>query len=541
MTIRQRVYLLMLLVLLVAGCQTAAPPTAVVDEPTPVPVTETTPAAAPTETAAATTEATAAPTATETAEPNAATADPFADIPWENRDVFRANLRQGQEGVLDALAGAPVYHLDVVVEENLTVVNGHEEVYYTNQEDVALNEIYFHLYPNLLGGNITISGVTVAGEPVEAVNEDTVVRVPLAEPLQPGESIVVGMDFTTEVPEEIGRNYGIFASAENVLALAHFYPVVAVYDDEGWNIEPAATQGDVTYADAAFYLVQVTAPAEQVIVATGVAIDQNEAADTETITFAAGPARDFYLALSDDYSVVSETVDGIQINSYAPAEFRAGAQEALDVAAEALQTFSTRYGPYPYSEFDIVTTPTLALGVEYPGVIANTVRIYDLENNSFRTPNEALLESTTAHEVGHQWFYNLIGNDQLNEPWLDEAVTQYATYQYYVDRYGEAVAQSFFNDFEFRWSTVNDEPVPIGMPVEDYSDREYGAIIYGRGPIFVNELAQAMGQDAFDTFMRTYGETYRWEIATTEEFKALAEATCDCDLTPLFEEWVYAN
>ena len=145
--------------------------------------------------------------------------------------------------------------------------------------------------------------------------------------------------------EVITRNYGLIAKVDDILALAHFYPVVAVFDDEGWNIEPPAEDGDVLYADTSFYLVEVTAPIEQVIVAGGIEIGREETDEFQTVTYAAGPARDFYLASSDRYTVISEKVGETQVNSYAPAELSTGASLALETAIAGIDSFSRRFGP----------------------------------------------------------------------------------------------------------------------------------------------------------------------------------------------------
>lgn len=538
--------LVVVAILLLVACQSNPAAPVATDQPPAVPAaTETAvPTAVPTATATAADapDSTSTPEATAVAPTDATLPGPtLFDTTWDDRDIFRSGLVPSEQSLLDSqLPGAPVYHLALTLGQSPATITGQQELHYTNQETVALDETYFHLYPNLLGGEMDVSNVRVNGQAVEADDEGTVLRVPLDPPLPPGEQVVIAMDFVTRVPQELGRNYGIQAYVDDVLALAHFYPVVAIYDEAGWNIEPAPEQGDVTYADAAFYLLRLTAPAEQVVAASGVEIDRAADADTQTITFAGGPMRDFYMALSPDYDVVSTQVGDVVINSYARADLMDAAAQALDIAAFALQSFSERYGPYPYTEFDMVTTPTLALGIEYPGIIANTVRMYEPGNN-FRTPNEILLESTTAHEVAHQWFYNLIGNDQLDEPWLDESVTQHATYQYYVDRYGPLAGDSFYDTFELRWSVVEEEPIPIGQPVEIYDGNAYSAIIYGRGPIFVGELAETMGQEAFDRFIRAYADQFRWGITNTEDFRLLAEQECDCDLSPLFDEWIYAN
>lgn len=205
----------------------------------------------------------------------------------------------------------------------------------------------------------------------------------------------------------------------------------------------------------------------------------------------------------------------------------------MDISVESLRIFSQRYAPYPYTELDVVATPTLALGVEYPGLIAIAERLYSPEAPLY------YLESVTAHEVGHQWFYNLVGNDQLNQPWLDESLTQYITWQYYADRYGEAGARGFKASLEDRWIGVDNQPIPVGQPVSEYDQKEYSAIVYGRGGLFFFALRDEIGQEAFDVFLKSYTQTYSWEIASAESLRQAAETSCACDLSVLFEEWVY--
>ena len=212
---------------------------------------------------------------------------------------------------------------------------------------------------------------------------------------------------------------------------------------------------------------------------------------------------------------------------------------ALNVAIEAFKLYDERYIPYPYTEFDIVSTPTYALGIEYPGVIAITDRIYDTGGTLSGSPNSILMEATVAHEAGHQWFYNIVGNDQLDEPWLDESLTQFVTWQYYADRYGSGGANGFEQSLRSRWARVDNQAIPIGLPVADYEGAAYSAIIYGRGPFFFDALRNKMGVDTFDTFMKDYTTNNEWGISTTGSIKQLAERDCKCDLSSLYKEWVY--
>jgi len=525
---------LFIALIVMAACRFApgSPPAAAT--PTPLPPT------APAATMTAPPEPTAPVTDGATAESPATTpaTTPLFDVDPTDRSIFATGLTTAEQVTLDALPGAPVYHMDFTLDESLSAISGRLTLTYTNVEDAALTDLYFHLHAQTLEGGISVAAVTIDGAPVEPMVEGDMLRVPLPGPLAPGGVATVDMTFETAVPTEIGRNYGVLAYFEDILAAAHFYPMLAVYDDEGWNTAAPDIQGDLTYSDAGFYLVRVTAPDDIVLVGSGAIVEQARDGGMQTLTFAAGPARDFYLA-AGDFAVVSETVGETTINSYAPAELAAGAALALDVAAAALESAGERLSPYPYRELDIVTTPTSALGIEYPGLIVGTLNMYDVDaETAAGVPYEAILESTTAHEVLHQWFYNLVGNDQLDEPWLDEAVVGYSTYRYFVDRYGQDVGDNYFQTFLGRWDRVDRAEIPIGMPVASYRDAEYSAIVYGRGPVFVRELEETMGREGFDAFLRDYVTRFRWEEGTTADFRALAEAHCGCDLGTLFAVFV---
>lgn len=480
------------------------------------------------------------PTATPTATP-VSESDVF-DIPWEDRAVFKAGLVSSEQSILGELPNASVYHLEFNIEEDLYHINGKEEVQYTNAEGTALEQVQLRLFPNVLGGEMTIANLMVdEGSVAPSYGlENSLLIVPLSKPLEPGQSVILEMDFAITVPQTVEKNFGVLAYADDVLTLAHAYPMIAVYDDEGWNAEIPPQTGDVTYADASFFLVKVTAPRDLTLVASGQTISSSETERVQMLSVANGPARDFYLAASPAYQKTSETFGMVTVNSYAPESFQKGAEMAVDVAARAIEDFSTRYAPYPYTELDIVATPTLALGIEYPGTIAITSRIYNIDQNFGNAPASVYLESTVAHEVGHQWFYNLVGDDQLDDPWLDEALAQFATLQYYADEYGPQGEQGFRRALEARWHSVqNGADIPIGLPVREYSGQEYSGIVYGRGPLFFVSLRDEMGTEAFDAFIGEYTETLSWGIATPEFLQSLAEKQCSCDLDTLFNEWVF--
>ncbi|MBI3161521.1 MAG: M1 family metallopeptidase, partial [Chloroflexi bacterium] len=379
-----------------------------------------------------------------------------------DRSIYADGLAPEYQDILSELPYASVYDIRFSIAEDLTNIIGSETVIYTNAEDVELSEVKFRLFPNILGGDMHVDEVFVNNETVipNYALDDSLLSVPLKQPLKPGESVTLGMDFTLRVPQSVELNYGVLAYFDNVLALAHAYPMIAVYDDEGWNAEIPPQSGDVTYADMSFFIVTVEAPKDVVLVGSGREINHENNGSRQMVRYEAGPVRDFYLAASPDYQVVTDEAGGVVLRFYARKEFQTGAVRALDVAARSIEIFEKRYGQYPYTELDFVSTPTYALGIEYPGMIAITEWIID--------PNAEYLEGTVAHEVGHQWFYNLIGNDQLDDPWLDESLTQFATLEYFTDRYGQGGYDGFRASLESRWENVNLEEIPIGLPVREY-------------------------------------------------------------------------
>jgi len=456
---------------------------------------------------------------------------------WDDRSPFRAGLTSADLGALDRMPGASVYQIELRIAADMSRLDVRQEVRYTNQESQPLSEVYLRLFPRLFGAHVLIHSVLLDGaEAVPALElDDSALRLSFTEPLQPGGQSVVRIDLQVQVPTEAEGNYGVFGYVDDILALAHFYPIIAVFDDEGWNLEIPPSYGDVVYADSSFYLVQVSAPKAATLVASGLEIARQDEGEVQRVTFAAGPVRDFFVAASTEYALVSRQVGETTVRSYAPAHLSEGAEAALDYTVSALRILGKRIGPYPFTELDIVSTPTLALGVEYPGIVAIAIRLYPPVTSY---PPE-YLESTMAHEAGHQWFYSVVGNDQLDEPWLDEAMAQYATLLYFLDLYGPEGAAGFRSSLEARWDRVERDKIPIGLPVASYTGLEYGAIVYGRGPLFVETLANRMGEEAFARFLEDYYDTHKWGIASGSDFKAMLESHCECDMTALFEDWVY--
>ena len=451
------------------------------------------------------------------------------------------NLTAEFQSDLEKLNQASVYTIDtiIVLEGTGIRLEGSEKVVYTNQESVPLEAIYFRLIPNVGGDYLAVSNIQIDGNPIESSLKfgNTALRLDLMEPLAPGESTIITMRFDAVVPSEMGGNYGLYVYLDDILALDAFFPIIPVYNEEGWNVEEPPRNADMIFTDAAFFSVTIDAPEEFVMAAGGKETDRVERSERQIVTFEGGPQRDFYLAASPRFVSESTSVDGVMLTSYFVEEFRPSGERVLEIGANALSAFSERFGPYPYNELDLVSTPMLAGGMEYSNIVAIGIYYYDPESTLRGTPGSVFLEAASAHEVGHEWFYCQVMSDQIDEPWLDESLVQYATYLYYLDAYGEQAAEAFKESLHQRWERVAKEPIPIGMPAKDYSPKEYGAIVYGRGALFFEALAEEMGRESFNGFLREYVDTFRWGIAEPVDLKDLAERSCECDLSQVFTDW----
>lgn len=543
---------LLVAALLLASCAPIRPPTTAPGPGTPS--TQPGPAT-PESTAPAAAPQPAAPTASSGAPAQAATAEParpsITTVPpdriaplfgpaWGDREVYRRGLVTGEHGILDGLPGASEYRIDLTIGESFTAIAGRQQVYYTNREAVPLDRIFLRLFPNALGGEMVVSAVQAGGIEVSPAYrfERTALEVLLPQPLDPGQSTILALDYRITAPTTLDKGYGLISYTRDILALDTPYAPIPVFDDEGWNVETPPANADTSYNDASFYLVRITAPAALELVATGVAVEQERGSAAQTVTFALGPARDFFIAGSARYVSRTAQLGETQVSSYALEGEEEAAGVALDAAVNALRIFEQRFGAYPYTEFDVAATPMLALGIEYPGTVGISEKVYDPCEYPDRRRQVQVLESTVAHEVAHQWFYNLAGNDQVDEPWLDEAASEYLMCTYFLDRYGQEAAQGCRQSWEARWDRVDRLPKSVGLPSGDYEASEYSPIVYGRGALFLAALADRMGQQVFDQFLAGYVAHFRWEIATAADFRSMAEVACGCDLDDLYREWL---
>lgn len=475
------------------------------------------------------------PTPSPTRSPN----EPTPSLPPAHAPALRPQFIAD----LDLFPNVPRYEIDLSISPDMLTITGHERVTYVNTEDVALDALYLRLFPNTpgYGGDMDVTNISLNGrQSVDPRVElgGSALRLPLEPPLEPGAQLDLTLEFSLVVPTEGDPGYRQLGYYDDVLTLANAYPLIPVYDDEGWNVELAAPYGDAVYSETAFYTVRVTALADLALVASGTCSPPTvDAQGNATWVCVTGPMRDFNAILGPDYEIRSQTVEGTTVNSYSYSYTRQtpadGGELVLDWASEAVRLFSTRFGPYPFTELDVVETPTRAGGIEYPGLVVINSGYYETLSDR--------MEWVVVHEVGHQWWYSLVGNDQVDEPWLDEALVQYSTLLYYENCYGTQTAatlvdQVFQQTYEDLVSSNRD--ALVGLPVAAYSGEDYGPVVYQKGPLYFHALRQEVGDEDFWAILQTYFTRNRYDIARPEDWLSAVEAVTGDEHRALYEEWI---
>ena len=133
------------------------------------------------------------------------------------------------------------------------------------------------LFPNAFGPYLKIQKAEVNGTAIQPVLEfnNTAARFALEQPLKPGETLQLQLDYSLEVPTNFQFSYGLFVYADDILSLYQFIPLIPVFNDQGWRVSEPVTMGDLTFNDASFFEVQVDAPEALAMAASGVRTSQN--------------------------------------------------------------------------------------------------------------------------------------------------------------------------------------------------------------------------------------------------------------------------
>lgn len=367
-------------------------------------------------------------------------------------------------------------------------------------------------------------------------------------PLNPGESITITMDFMTEIPNEKSRFGYTINGKDTIYQLTFCFPRIAMYENGTWDESPYTNSGaennHVTVSD---YHVTFEAPREFTVIASG---DEKTNGNITEIT--GENLRQLAIFAGSNIEVNTEIIHNTAINHYSfdhdgNKEYYA---MALDAAKDSFHLFSTLIGDYPYKELDVIHGYYNS-AMEYSGVILmgmpDVKDVTELDEHATFSD----LCSRVAHEVAHQWFYGVVGNDPYEEPWLDEALAEYCEDILYQQSKLPSIASAIKYDQKFNgsdiWGTMSEEEFHqymdgvieqltgdsfiISKSYKDYDveNQEYSSYVYDGGTYFLYELRKAMGDGVFFPMLQEYYKAYSFKECTTQDFIKMVQRFDDSE------------
>lgn len=395
-----------------------------------------------------------------------------------------------------------------------------ETIQYTNQTGTPLNELVMAAEPNLRGG-FSLENIMLDGNPLNYDLNGHSLTVPLPQPLAPGGQLTISMRFRIDIPAKVKDHpYGFDVDQVN---LTDWYPFIVPYSN-GWVLHDPSYLGEYLVYDSSDFEVNIkTTQPGVVIAASGV-----EEPNGEWTRYRINGARTFAFSASDQFQYVDASAGGAQIRSYYYPGYDNQGAAILNAAVREIGLFEVKFGAFPYGSLSIVQAD-LNDGQEYDGLVFLATKFYNEYNSSARSN----LVAIGVHEIAHQWWFGLVGNDQAMEPWLDEALSVYS----------EAIFYKFIypNSYDWWWNFRVNYFGPSGYVdtnvYQPGSFRAYVNAVYLNGANFLEALNYRMGDDAFFQFLQDYVSRYGRGRATTYDFFAVARQNTTADISDLINAY----
>jgi hypothetical protein len=388
---------------------------------------------------------------------------------------------------------------------------GSERIAFVNEGPQTLDVVWLRLWANAYGSCSrrwarvqAVSGGRLTG----FTRACTALRVRLARPLAPGGSTSLGLHVRVTVqprPNRFGQEAGI-AYFGNAL------PLLVVDDAAGPHLEPYTDLGDPFYSLTSAWSVRLDVPAGVAAATTGsVTSTRSLRRGLRRLQITASNARDFAIVLGRMAVDSTTTAGGILLRRFRlPSQPRSAALATLRVARQAVDRYSAWFGSPGERKIDLVAGPAslgpFGAGMEFPGLVLTG------------DPPQLI-----AHELAHQWWYGVVGDDQWRSPWLDESFAEYSSRRLPAAIIGaddlhcdpsDPVAP-YGGGGSLTASMGHWDPVGAGP---------YYRTVYLGGACALRSLERDLGPSRMTAFLRSYLEAHRYGVTTTADFVAALRA-----------------
>ncbi|MCR6638855.1 MAG: M1 family peptidase [Sporocytophaga sp.] len=494
------------------------------------------------------------------------------------------------------------YYMDVFLDDsnNVLVCPDYKLVYYNNSP-FELKELYFHLHNNAFipgsyyhalniendvkvkfgpteskGLGTVVDSVRVDGEEVKTIIDNTIMKVALNKPLKSGDSLIVTMNFKTyfDPSGSMRRRMKLYETfGFKHFDAVHWYPAIAVYDHKfAWETEQHLDKE--FYSDFGAFDIKLTLPNNYVLEATGTLLNEKEVLpDTlrqkldlknfakkplkeapsiviprekgkyKTWVYHAKNVHNFAFTADPLYRIGELMWNGIRVVAIAQEPNAAGWQLSAYFTANVIKVYSQDFGMYAWPKIVVADAKD---GMEYS--------MLTLDNGTYPQHQNLL-----AHEVGHMWFYGMVGTNETYRAMMDEGFTQFLTVWAMDKIVGEKRARIGKNKYITKHVDSSDTRYEnlyypyLNHVVEGYDDPlnthssdfhgairhggNYGLVYYKAGTMLYN-LRYVLGDDLFSKAMKHYFNKWKFAHPYPEDFRDAITEYAQTDLNWFFDQWM---
>lgn len=487
------------------------------------------------------------------------------------------------------------YTMDVQLDTQEHLITCKEYLEWTNSSEETVDELRFHIYWNAFQNNMSdflvegtqrwkriysrftkedwgycrIQSIKIAEnsffKPADLTStlkfiqpddqnehDQTVCSVDLPQPVQPGQTIRLRIDFESKIPKPIHRT-GVY---KDYYFIAQWFPKIGVYYEGQWNCHQFHATTNF-FADYGTYDVRITLPSSFVVGGCGEHLEKIDNGDgTTTHHFYQHSIHDFswtasphFLVFKEDYEFSSGKTT--QITLLLQPYHRHLKDRYMKAVKNSLKYCSEWYGDYPYSTITCVDPAynSNSGGMEYPTLF--TAGTSFLTKKGIPSP-----EGVTIHEFGHEYFYGLIGTNEFENAWMDEGFTSFLDSEVYYTAYGDPLYSERYFGYPVVFEDVN---IPIeasgisshrrtsNMDIMQrftwhfMNSRSYGANSYSKGELMLRTLKRYMGEKLFSKMIKAYSQRHWFKHPRPEDFFAVVKEFAGKDMRWFFDQCVYGS
>ena len=429
------------------------------------------------------------------------------------------------------------YTISANLDEGTHTVSCTQTLDYVNNTGETLTDLCFHLYPRAFRegatilpytnltqarcfpsgkseGNLQITKVAISGKtPVFLLDgeDENILKINLETPLKEKTKINRAIEFLLTIPNCTHR----FGYYQNSINLGNFYPILCVRENGEWNKTPYYATGDPFFSECANYNVTIFAPNTYFVAATGNSIKTTQQGLNQRSEFEAKAVRDFAAVLTKDYKEVSSK-EGNTIVSVV-GDCGEDLSKDLDASVKAFRFFNKTFGAYPYRTLKVVKTPFMQGGMEYPNLVMVSSLLTD---DSEKT-------KVIVHEIAHQWWYSLVGVNEITNALIDEGLSEYSTFLFFDSHpeFGQTL-ENLVLDAEDGYNLYLEVFRSIGLSVNTkmnlavnhyQSEYEYTYMVYVRGALMYNYLAKELGQKELTLALKNFVKKFCFKVANIDD------------------------